>query len=71
MLKLVDIGQLIDVCLEQASLAKRLSPDLRPDDLLDRTAAAVGCLVPRLPDAVLELAINEVADQLGIAQSPA
>lgn len=55
---------MIAICLEQARLARRLSPDLLLPELLDRTAAAIGCLLPRLPDAVLELAIQEAALQL-------
>ena len=67
MLELIDISLLIEASLEQAALARRVSPDLRPLELLDRTAAAMACLAPRLPDPVLELAMNEVASQLGIA----
>ena len=65
--KLMEMNQLIDACLEQAVLARRLAPHLLPLELLDRTAAAMVCLAPRLPDAVLQLAMNEVAGQLGIA----
>ena len=46
------------------ALAQRLAPELLPTELLNRSAAAVGCLLPRLPDAVLELALNETARQL-------
>ena len=65
--KFMDMNQLIEVCLQQAALARRLAPHLLPLELLDRTAAAMVCLAPRLPDAVLQLAMNEVAGQLGIA----
>ena len=61
---LIDIRLLIAATLEQARLAQLLSPDLSHIDLLDRTAAAISTLLPRLPDAVLEYAINEAAQLL-------
>lgn len=64
MAELIDIRLLIQICLEQVTLAQRLAPELLPTELLNRSAAAVGCLLPRLPDAVLELALNETARQL-------
>ncbi|MEN9767286.1 hypothetical protein [Vulcanococcus sp.] len=64
MADLVDIRLLIAVSLEQVRLAQLLSPDLTPVELLDRTAAAISTLVPRLPDPVLEFVINEVAQLL-------
>ncbi|MEB3302383.1 MAG: hypothetical protein VKN56_10500 [Cyanobacteriota bacterium] len=64
MADLIDLRLLIATCVEQALLARILAPDLNAIDLLDRTAAAISCLLPRLPDAVLELAINEAALQL-------
>ncbi len=64
MADLIDLRLLIAACVEQALLARIVTPDLNPIDLLDRTAAAISCLLPRLPDAVLELAINEAALQL-------
>lgn len=64
MADLIDLRLLITACVEQARLARILAPDLNAIDLLDRTAAAISCLLPRLPDAVLELAINEAAFQL-------
>jgi len=64
MADLIDLRLLIAACVEQALLARILAPDLNAIDLLDRTAAAISCLLPRLPDAVLELAINETALQL-------
>lgn len=67
MADLVDIHLLIDVCREQVLLAKRLSPDQLPIELLNQSAAALGCLLPRLPDSVLELVINEVAQQLDLS----
>ncbi|WP_438983847.1 hypothetical protein [Vulcanococcus sp.] len=67
MADLVDIRLLIAAILEQARLAQLLAPDLSHIDLLDRTAAAISTLVPRLPDAVLEFAINEAAQLLNAA----
>lgn len=64
MTELIDLRLLITICLEQAQIAQRLAPDGLPLELLDRTAAAISCLPPRLPNAVLEMAMNEVADQL-------
>jgi hypothetical protein len=64
MADLIDIRLLTVACLEQARLAQHLSPGLSHVDLLDRTAAAISTLVPRLPDAVLEFAINEVGQLL-------
>lgn len=64
MVELVDIALLIQACRQQVALAQKLSPELLPAELLDRAAAAISCLLPRLPDAVLELAINETAQQL-------
>lgn len=61
---LVDIRLLISICLNQLHLAQSLAPGLHPAELLDRTAAAISCLLPRLPDAVLEMAMNEVAEQI-------
>jgi hypothetical protein len=57
MADLIDIRLLIAATLEQARLAQLLSPNLSHIDLLDRTAAAISTLLPRLPDAVLEYAI--------------
>ena len=65
---LVDIRLLISVCLSQLHLAHSLAPDLHSSDHLDRAAAAISCLLPRLPDAVLEMAINKAADQLKHSQ---
>lgn len=64
MADLIDFRLLIAACVDQSRLARILGPDLNVIDLLDRTAAAMSCLLPRLPDAVLELAINEAALQL-------
>ena len=64
MAELIDIRLLTQICLEQVALAQRLAPELLPTELLNRSAAAVGCLLPRLPDGVLELALNETARQL-------
>jgi hypothetical protein len=61
---LVDIRLLISVCLNQLKLVHYLAPGLDSAELLDRTAAAISCLMPRLPDAVLEMEINEAAQQL-------
>jgi hypothetical protein len=61
MADLIDIRLLIAATLEQARLVQLLSPDLSHIDLLDRTAAAISTLLPRLPDAVLEYAMNEAA----------
>ncbi len=67
MADLIDIRLLIAVTLEQARLAQLLSPDLSHIDLLDRTAAAIITLLPRLPDAVLEYAMNDAAQFLNAA----
>jgi hypothetical protein len=67
MADLIDIRLLIAATLEQARLAQLLSPDLSHIDLLDRTAAAISTLLPRLPDAVLEYAMNEAAQLLNAA----
>ena len=67
MVELLDIRLLIATCREQAEMVQRLSPNLLPLELLNRTAAAIGCLVPQLPDSILELAINEAASQMGIS----
>jgi hypothetical protein len=64
MADLIDIRLLTVACLEQARLAQHLSPGLSRIDLLDRTAAAMSALAPRLPDAVLEFAMNEAAQLL-------
>lgn len=61
---LVDIRLLISVCLNQFHLVHSLTPGLDSAELLDRTAAAISCLLPRLPDAILEMAINEAAQEL-------
>jgi hypothetical protein len=60
----VDIRLLISVCLNQFHLVHSLAPGLDSAELLDRTAAAISCLLPRLPDAILEMAINEAAQEL-------
>ena len=60
----IDIRLFTQICLQQVALAQCLAPELLPIELLNRSAAAVGCLLPRLPDAVLELALNETARQL-------
>ena len=67
MADLIDIRLLIAATLEQARLAQLLSPDLSHIDLLDRMAAAISTLLPRLPDAVLEYAMNEAAQLLNAA----
>jgi hypothetical protein len=67
MADLIDIRLLIAATLEQARLAQLLSPDISHIDLLDRTAAAISTLLPRLPDAVLEYAMNEAAQLLNAA----
>lgn len=67
MADLIDIRLLIAISLEQVRLAQVLSPGLSRIDLLDRTAAAISTILPRLPDAVLEFAINEVGLQLNAA----
>lgn len=61
---LLEIQLLIDSCLAQAQLAHQLAPDLPLSELLDRTAAAIGCLAPRLPDRVLQFAIDRMAERL-------
>ena len=61
---MLDIQVLIMVCREQVFFAQHLAPDLLLIDWLDRAAAAMGCLVPRLPDSILELVINAVADEM-------
>ncbi len=65
---LVDVRLLVSVCVIQLHLAHSVEPDLRSSDHLDRAAAAISCLLPRLPDAVLEMAINDAADQLKRSQ---
>lgn len=62
--ELIDVNLLIAACCDQAELAQRLAPQLHPAELLDRAAAAIGCLQPRLPDAVLDLAMRETARRL-------
>ncbi len=61
---LVDIRLLISACLSQLQLARTLAPGLDSLECLNRTAAAISCLLPRLPDAVLDMAITEAAAQL-------
>ena len=61
---LVDIRLLISTCVNQLDLVQSLAPGLHQAELLDRSAASISCLLPRLPDAVLEMAMNEAAEQL-------
>jgi hypothetical protein len=61
---LVDIRLLISACLSQLRLVHSLAPDVHSSELVDRTAAAISCILPRLPDSILEMAINEAVKQL-------
>ena len=61
---LVDIRLLISACLAQLHLVQLLAPDIHSAELVDRAAAAISCILPRLPDSVLEMAINEATQQL-------
>jgi hypothetical protein len=61
---LVDIRLLISVCLSQLRLVHSLAPDVHSSELVDRAAAAISCILPRLPDPILDMAINEAAKQL-------
>jgi hypothetical protein len=61
---LVDIRLLLSVCLNQLHLVQSLAPDVHSSWLFHRAAAAISCILPRLPDSILEMAINEAAKQL-------
>ena len=64
---LVDIRLLISVCQAQLHLVRSLAPDVHSSELFDRAAAAISCILPRLPDSILEMAINEAAQQLNFS----
>jgi len=61
---LVDIRLLISACLSQLRLVQSLAPDVHSSWLVHCAAAAISCILPRLPDSILEMAINEAAKQL-------
>lgn len=66
--ELIDIQLLIEISRCQAQIAHQLAPELPHAELLDRTAAALSCLAPRLPDRVLQFAIDQLAERLELHQ---
>lgn len=64
MADLISINALITACAVQVQLSRTLAPNLDSIELLDRAAAAIGCLLPTLPDPLLQFAMNEALQQL-------
>lgn len=59
---LVDIQRLTRLCDELLQLSIEITPELNPEDRLDRVAAAASCMT-NAPDAWLQAALEQLQQE--------